>query len=178
MARLKRNWRVRRRLHSLLKAPIRTTAPLLRSENELSRPLRMMTCLFLASSAPTTLAMVTVSAKGTVCDESELGTGVTGLPLAFTSGTVGGPFGWSPTTSSTEPGVSRTGFQKRPSAFVLCRLVYPAMMAAIRTAAAAAPAYHCLHHGAGWANLVTATVSAIVPEPATAPGPLTATGPI
>src|SRR5580698_5983296 len=155
MARLNRSWRVKRRLHSLLKAPIRTAAPLLRSENELSLPLRMMTCLFLASSAPTTLAMVTVSAKGTVCDESELGTGVTGLPFAFTSGTVGGPLGWSPTTSSTAPGVSSTGFQKRPSAFVFCRLVYPATMAAMTTAAAAAPAYHCLHHGNGLVNLVT-----------------------
>src|ERR1700722_19997353 len=156
MARLNRSWRVKRRLHSLLKAPIRTAAPLLRSENELSLPLRMMTCLFLASSAPTTLAMVTVSAKGTVCDEWELGTGVTGLPFAFTSGTVGGPFGWSPTTSRTAPGVSSTGFQKRPSAFVFCRVVYPTMRAEMKTTAAAAPVYHCLHHGAGLANVVTA----------------------
>src|SRR5580698_133325 len=157
MARLNRSWRVKRRLHSLLKAPIRTAAPLLRSENELSLPLRMMTCLFLASSAPTTLAMVTVSAKGTVCDESELGTGVTGLPFAFTPGTVGGPFGWSPTTSSTGPGVSRTGFQKRPSAFVLCRLVYPAMTAVMRMAATAAPEYQCFHQDAGLINLETGT---------------------
>ncbi len=35
----------------------------------------MTTFFFLASSAPTTRAMVTVSEKGTVCEESELGMG-------------------------------------------------------------------------------------------------------
>ena len=37
--------------------------------------------------------MVTVSAKGTVCDESELGTGVDGASVSVGVGSVGGPLG-------------------------------------------------------------------------------------
>src|SRR5580692_8368612 len=94
-ARLKRSERVRRRLHSLLKAPIRTAAPSRRSEKELALPRRMTTCLFRDSRAPVTYARVTLSAKGTVCDVSELGTGV-GEPSSLAAagvGIVGGPLG-------------------------------------------------------------------------------------
>src|SRR5580704_4835295 len=134
-ARLKRSLWVSLRLHSLLNAPIRTTAPSLRSEKELTVSLRIRTFFPLASSSPTTQAIVTVSGKGTVSDEAGRGTGVEKSPLPSAAGSVGGPLGTSPTVTSTGPGVSSTGFQNSSCAVGLDSQRYPTRHPATKTKA-------------------------------------------
>src|ERR1700744_1949625 len=131
-ARLYRRECVRRRLHSLLNAPTRTTGPSLRSENELALSLRITTFFPFASRVPTTRAMVTASAKGTVGDRVALKTGNEESPSNPVEEDIGGPLGTSPTASRTDPGVSKTGFQNRFR--VLSRRHHPNATSAVTTA--------------------------------------------